>query len=94
MDEIQKAVLAFTAVAQRAVDPKGPLEQTLASAASIAGRVEKGEGVAGRLIANDKVAADLEATLLSLRELAGQLERTSKDRSTGFARGHRCETAR
>jgi phospholipid/cholesterol/gamma-HCH transport system substrate-binding protein len=79
IDDIQKAVLAFTLVAQRVVDPKGPLEQTLASAASIAGRVEKGEGVAGRLIANDKLAADLEATLLSLRELSGQLERTSKD---------------
>src|SRR4029077_3456937 len=66
IDDIQKAVLAFTMVAQRVVDPKGPLEQALASAASIAGRVEKGEGVAGRLVANDKLAADLEATLLSL----------------------------
>jgi phospholipid/cholesterol/gamma-HCH transport system substrate-binding protein len=79
IDDIQKAVLAFTAVAQRVADPKGPLEQTLASAASIAGRVEKGEGVAGRLVANQKLATDLEATMLSLRELAGQLERTSKD---------------
>jgi phospholipid/cholesterol/gamma-HCH transport system substrate-binding protein len=79
IDDIQKAVQAFTVVAQHAVDPAGPLEQTLASAAGIARRVEKGEGVAGRLVANEKIAADLEATLLSLRELAGQLERTSKD---------------
>jgi len=79
IDDIQKAVQAFTVVAQRAVDPAGPLEQTLASAAGIARRVEKGEGVAGRLVANEKLAADLEATLLSLRELAGQLERASKD---------------
>jgi phospholipid/cholesterol/gamma-HCH transport system substrate-binding protein len=79
IDDIQKAVQAFTSVAQRAVDPAGPLEQTLASAAGIARRVEKGEGVAGRLIANEKLASDLEATLLSLRELAGQLEHTSKD---------------
>jgi phospholipid/cholesterol/gamma-HCH transport system substrate-binding protein len=79
MDDIQKAVQAFTLVAQRAVDPAGPLEQMLASAAGITRRVEKGEGVAGRLVANDKVAADLEATLVSLRELAGQLEHTSKD---------------
>jgi phospholipid/cholesterol/gamma-HCH transport system substrate-binding protein len=79
MDDVQKAVLAFTAVAQRAVDPGGPLEQTLASAAGIARKVEQGEGIAGRLIANDKMASDLEATLLSVREMAGQLERTSKD---------------
>jgi phospholipid/cholesterol/gamma-HCH transport system substrate-binding protein len=79
IDDVQKAVLAFTVVAQRAVDPAGPLEQTLASAAGIARKVESGEGVAGRLIANDKLAGDLEQTLVSVRELAAQLEQTSKD---------------
>jgi phospholipid/cholesterol/gamma-HCH transport system substrate-binding protein len=83
MDDIQKAVQAFTIVAQRAVDPKGPLEQTLASAAEIVRRVEKGEGVVGRLVGNAKVAADLEASLASLRELAAQMERTSKDPRIG-----------
>ena len=83
LEDVQKAVLAFTAVAQRAIDPAGPLEQTLSSAAGIARRVENGEGVAGRLIANDKMAADLEASLLSVRELAAQLERTSKDPRIG-----------
>jgi phospholipid/cholesterol/gamma-HCH transport system substrate-binding protein len=79
IDDMQAAIKAFTVVAQRAVDPAGPLEQTLASAAGIARRVEKGEGVAGRLVANDKIAGDIEATLVSLRELASQLERTSRD---------------
>jgi phospholipid/cholesterol/gamma-HCH transport system substrate-binding protein len=79
IDDVQKAVLAFTAVAQRAVDPAGPLEQTLASAAGIAHKVESGEGVAGRLIANDKMATNLEQTLVNVREFAAQLERTSKD---------------
>lgn len=79
MDDVQKAVVAFTAVVQRAVDPSGPLEQTLASAAAVARKVESGEGLAGRLIADGKMATDLEATLVSVRELATQLERTSKD---------------
>ena len=78
-EDVQKAVQAFTAVAQRATDPAGPLEQTLASAASIARKVENGQGLAGRLISDDKLPADLEATLVSVRELAAQLERTSKD---------------
>ena len=39
--------------------------------------------VVGRLIANDKMAADLETTLVSVRELASQLERTSKDPRIG-----------
>ncbi|MBR2819962.1 MAG: MCE family protein [Reyranella sp.] len=77
LDDVQKAVTAFTALAQ------GPLEQTLASAAGIARKVESGEGVAGRLIANDKMATDLETTLVSVRELASQLERTSKDPRIG-----------
>jgi phospholipid/cholesterol/gamma-HCH transport system substrate-binding protein len=90
LDDVRNAVLAFTVVAQRAVDPKGPLEQTLssarqmvASAADIARRVEAGEGLAGRLVADDKLVTDLEASLASVRELAAQLERTSKDPRIG-----------
>jgi phospholipid/cholesterol/gamma-HCH transport system substrate-binding protein len=83
VDDIQKAVQAFTLVAQRAVDPAGPLEKTLSSAAVIARKVEAGEGAAGRLIADNKTAADLEATMASLRELALQLERTAKDPRVG-----------
>jgi len=83
MDDIQRAVVAFTAVATRVTDPAGPLQQTLSSAASIARRVDSGEGVAGRLVANEKMAADLEASLVSVREMASQLERTSKDPRIG-----------
>lgn len=79
IDEIHKAVQAFNAVAQRITDPQGPLEQTLASAAGIARKVESGQGLAGRLISDEKLSADLEASLVSVRELAAQLERTSKD---------------
>jgi phospholipid/cholesterol/gamma-HCH transport system substrate-binding protein len=83
LDEVQRAVVAFTAVANRAVDPKGPLEQTLSSAANIVQKVENGEGPAGRLIGDRKMASDLEASLTSVRELAQQLERTSKDPRIG-----------
>lgn len=97
IDDVNKAVQAFTAVAHRAVDPagpleqtltsaaavvrkiEGPLEQTLASAANVARKVDSGEGVAGRLISSDKMANEVEAALVSVRELAAQLERTSKD---------------
>src|SRR5260370_912316 len=46
LDEVQKAVVAFTAVAQRAIDPAGPLERPLSSAAGIAHRVESGRQAA------------------------------------------------
>lgn len=97
IDDVNKAVVAFTAVAHRAVDPAGPLEQTLTSAATVvrkiegpleqtlnsaanvARKVDSGEGVAGRLISSDKMANEVEAALVSVREMAAQLERTSKD---------------
>jgi phospholipid/cholesterol/gamma-HCH transport system substrate-binding protein len=79
IDDVNKAVSAFTAVAHRAVDPAGPLEQTLTSAANVTRKIESGEGTVGRLIANDTMATDLEASLKGVRELALQLERTSKD---------------
>jgi len=53
LDDVHKAVEAFTAVAHRAVDPAGPLEQTLSSAAAVVRKIESGDGVAGRLIANE-----------------------------------------
>jgi phospholipid/cholesterol/gamma-HCH transport system substrate-binding protein len=79
LDDVQKAVAAITAFAQRATDPAGPLEQTLASAASVVRKVEGGDGVVGRLIVNSKMANEVEASLASVRELTAQLERTSKD---------------
>jgi phospholipid/cholesterol/gamma-HCH transport system substrate-binding protein len=83
LDDVDKAVEAFTAVARRLVDPAGPLEQTLSSAAAVVHKVESGDGVAGRLIASDKMANELEASLRSVRELTAQLERTSKDPRIG-----------
>jgi len=79
LDDVKRAVTAFTAVATHAADPKGPLEQTLSSAAAIAQKVEHGEGMAGRLVGDQKMAANLEASLASVRELTKELERTSKD---------------
>ena len=79
LDDVHKAVEAFTAAAHRLVDPAGPLEQTLSSAAAVVRKIESGDGVAGRLISNDKLGNDLEASLVSIREMAAQLERTSKD---------------
>lgn len=83
VDDVQKGVVAFTAVANRWGDAAGPLERTLTSTATIASKVESGEGVAGRLIANNKMASELENTLVSVRELAAQLERSSKDPRIG-----------
>ena len=86
IDEAQRAVTAFTAFAKRAADPAGPLEQTLESAAAVAQRLQRGEGVVGRLISDDKMGAQVQAALAdAVAALAhanatlAELERTSKD---------------
>ncbi len=86
MEDIQKGVVAFTAVASRLADPAGSVQQAFASVASVARRVERGDGVVGKLLTDEemgrRLAASLtaaEATLVHARGLLTELERTSKD---------------
>jgi phospholipid/cholesterol/gamma-HCH transport system substrate-binding protein len=83
LEDVQRAVAAFAAVAQRAADPAGPLEQTLSSTAVIARRIEGGEGTVGKLLTSDKLAAELQVTVENARGLIAQLERAAKDPQIG-----------
>jgi phospholipid/cholesterol/gamma-HCH transport system substrate-binding protein len=82
LDEIQRTISNANAV----VDRNGPLQQTLQSAATLAQRMERGEGAVGKFLADDKMVADLQATLAAAQSamahangLMAELERTSKD---------------
>ena len=59
LDQLQKVVASANAL----VGPSGPLHQALQSTATVAQRVERGEGSVGKLLADDKMATDLAATL-------------------------------
>jgi phospholipid/cholesterol/gamma-HCH transport system substrate-binding protein len=82
LDEVHKVIANANAV----VDKAGPLQQTLQSAAALTQRIERGEGAMGRLLADEKMVADLQATLAAAQQamahangLMAELERTSKD---------------
>jgi phospholipid/cholesterol/gamma-HCH transport system substrate-binding protein len=82
LDELQKVAANINA----AVGPSGPLHQTLQSTASVAQRIERGEGSVGKLLTDDKMATDLAATLAAAQEavahangLIAELEKSSKD---------------
>lgn len=86
LDQAQQAVAAFTALAKRAVDPQGPLEQTLESAAAVAQRMQAGKGVIGRLVSDDKLGGQVQAalsdavsSLAHANAMMAELERMSKD---------------
>lgn len=82
LDQLQKVV----ASASELVAPSGPLHQALQSGAAVVQRVERGEGSVGKLLADDKMAADLAATLAAAQSavvhangLVAELEKNSKD---------------
>jgi phospholipid/cholesterol/gamma-HCH transport system substrate-binding protein len=86
IEELQKAAASFTRAMDRSSDPAGPLMRTLDSSAAVAARIEKGEGMLGRLVGDEKMAASLQATLSEAlsamghaNNLMADLERTSKD---------------
>ena len=79
MDEVKKAVANFNALTV-------PMQKILESSAAVAGRLERGEGSAGKLLADEKMANDLQTTLSSAQQavahanaLLAELEKTSKD---------------
>jgi phospholipid/cholesterol/gamma-HCH transport system substrate-binding protein len=82
LDQLQKVV----ASASDLVGPAGALHQTLQSTATVAQRVERGEGSVGKLLADDKMATDLAATLAAAQSavahtngLVVELEKNAKD---------------
>jgi phospholipid/cholesterol/gamma-HCH transport system substrate-binding protein len=74
------------ASANAVIEKSGPLQQALQSTATMTQRIERGEGAIGRLLADDKLATDLQATLAAAQStvthangLMAELERTTKD---------------
>ena len=86
LDDVRKAAVSFTALMDSARDLSGPLVQTFESTAAVAQRVQRGEGPIGKLLGDEKMAADLQVALADAlsamshtHSMMAELERTSKD---------------
>ena len=86
LDDVRKAAVSFTALMDSARDLSGPLVQTFESTAAVAQRVQRGEGPIGKLLGDEKMAADLQVALADAlsamshtNSMMAELERTSKD---------------
>jgi len=66
IDDTQKAIQAFLAVAEELQDPDKGAQKLLANMNSIANRIERGEGTIGRLLTKDKLVRDLESLIAQL----------------------------
>jgi len=73
IDDAQKAIQAFLAVAKELQDPNKGVQQLLANMNSIADRIDRGEGTIGRLLTEDKLMRDLESLIARLDTETGRL---------------------
>lgn len=60
-------------------DPKGPVQQTLSSVQRIMTGLEKGEGVAGKLLRDPALAAQVDSTIPKLTAMLDELQGILKD---------------
>jgi phospholipid/cholesterol/gamma-HCH transport system substrate-binding protein len=73
IDDTHIAVKALTAVASRLQDPQGPMQQLLVNLSSITGEIMQGKGVVGRLVAEEKLADDLQDMLSKMSAIVAQM---------------------
>lgn len=73
IDQTGRAVTALAAFAEGMQSPDGDFRRMLASLQSTAGALQRGEGVVGRLLTDDRMVRDLEATMASANALVGQM---------------------
>jgi phospholipid/cholesterol/gamma-HCH transport system substrate-binding protein len=69
IDETGKAVQGLAAVAQRLQDADGPFERTMTSLASISGRIDRGEGILGKVLSDEQLAEQLTAIVGDARKM-------------------------
>ena len=89
IEDAHKTIQLVNAIAEGLQDPKGNLQQTLSGVAEIAGRLQRGEGAVGRLLADDKLVRELETTveganrsLARMQTILDEVEKSARDLNT------------
>lgn len=84
IEQVRKAVEEYTNLAADLRNPEGNLQQLLSHLNQIAAGLEKGEGMAGRVLRDPKMAAQLDevmtsiqASLAEVKKIMGDLEESS-----------------
>ena len=66
LDDSQKAIHALLLVVEDMQNPQGNLQQLLANANTITGKISKGEGLLGRLLFEEQMVDDIERLVVQL----------------------------
>jgi phospholipid/cholesterol/gamma-HCH transport system substrate-binding protein len=73
IDDAAKTIHALAALTDGLRDPSGNLQQTLTHLNTVSGRIARGEGAVGRLLAEDALIKDLETLVAGLNKTLGSM---------------------
>jgi phospholipid/cholesterol/gamma-HCH transport system substrate-binding protein len=79
LKELRVAIVEYTRIAQEFRDPKNEMHQVIARVNNIAAALDKGEGLAGRLLKDPTLADRSEALLAKATTASDQLQSTLTD---------------
>ena len=86
LDDTRKAVQGLSAFADRLNANDGPFERTMASISGVAAKLERGEGIAGKILTDEALAQQLVGVVSDLRKittdassLIGELDKAAGD---------------
>jgi len=74
INDTQLAIRALLAVVTEMQNPQGNLQQLLANANTISGKVTRGEGLVGRLLYEEKLVDDIEQIVVQLNKSMQRLD--------------------
>ena len=74
VDDVQRTIGAAGDLVTQLQAPDGQLQTILTDLGKVTGHLAAGEGTVGRLLADDALAHDLEATLASVKRQVGELD--------------------
>ena len=92
IEDTARAMRSVATVVEKIADPHGDVQTLITDLRDVTGRVQRGEGSVGRLLADDRLVRELEETLASAnavlvrsRTVVAELENTTRE-ATAIAR--------
>lgn len=73
LDDTQRTIQSLAGLAERLGGPGGEVDRMLTSIGAVSERLARGEGSVGRLLADDRLARDLEETMAAVNRDMGKL---------------------
>ena len=85
VEQADRALTALADIGTRLADPEGDMNRFLANLNSVSGRIERGEGVVGRLLTSEELAEDIEQSFSTLEQSIKKIDSIIEELQTTSA---------